>query len=383
MKQKAYTLEDFDCLMEPEKIYCTTINPVFEEKNVAIAIVSSDEYCPFAAVVIASIIANATPENNYDIVVLSNDMLRRNVWRIEKMAEGHDNVSVRVLDISKMIQGFTFYTWAHFTPNTYYRLLTPDVFENYNKVIYLDSDTVVNHDIAELYHTDVEGYYLGCAYDTHVVSYCTRKPPLEQREYNIKTLKMKNPEEYFQAGVSIFNVKKIREDFEPGYLLKQGMENKLRWLDQDLINMLFHGHIKRVPNKWNVMVSNIPDELDEYHLPEDLRREYFEARLDPYIVHYVGSSMPCATLTPDLYEYFWKYARMTAFYEVLLQRMSIHGATKLLHNVIYEAQMGYLRMTPTFKNRRSRMILKMFPYGSKRREFVKKIYYGFRKLLGK
>lgn len=382
-QQQVYTLEEFDCLMGGGRKYCTEISPAFAEKNVAIAIVSSDEYCPFAAVVIASIIANASKENNYDIVLLTNDMLQRNIWRIEAMAKDHDNVSIRVLDISKMIEGFTFYTWAHFTPNTYYRLLTPDVFSKYEKVIYLDSDIVVNHDIAELYNTDISGYYLGCALDTHVVSYCTRKPPLEQRKYNIKKLKMKDPEQYFQAGVSVFNITKIRADFGPGYLLKQGMENQLRWLDQDLVNMLFYGHIKQLPNKWNVMISNIPENLDEYHLPEKLRKEYFEARLDPYIIHYVGKAMPCCTLTPDLYEYFWKYARQTVFYEILLQQMSMFGATKLLHSVIFEAQMGRLRLRPNIRTYISTAFLKLFPYDSKQREFLKKIYHKVRSLFGK
>src|SRR5699024_4916535 len=106
------------------------------------------------------------------------------------------------------------------------------------------------------------------AYDTHVVAYCTQTPPLEQRSYNIKELGMKDPEQYFQAGVSVFNVKAIRRDFEEGYLIKQGLNHKLRWLDQDLLNKLFYGRILRLPNRWNVMVSNQPQNLDEYYLPD-------------------------------------------------------------------------------------------------------------------
>lgn len=362
-----HTLDEFDTEMSGGRKYCTTIEPAFDKNNVAVAIVSSNEYAPFAAVVIASIIANASEENNYDIVLLTNDMYWRNIWRIEKMSENLENVSIRVLDISKMIENFSFYTWAHFTSNTYYRLLTPDVFCNYEKVIYLDSDIVVNHDIAELYKTDITGYYVGCAYDTHVVSYCTRKPALEQREYNKKTLGLTNPEEYFQAGVSIFNVKKIQEDFEDGYLLKQAVQHKLKWLDQDLLNMLFQGHIKRLPNKWNVMVSNLPDNLDEIFLPIDLKQEYFDARKDPYIIHYVGRAIPCYTTTPDLYEYFWKYAKETVFYEILLQRISMDYSEKLKQTLIYEVQMGRTKLRPRFKMRIKQIILNLFPTGTKRR----------------
>ena len=299
------------------------ILPAFDRNNVAVCIVSSDEYGPFASVVIQSLICTATSENNYDIVLLSDDMLMRNRWRIESQAEGHDNVSIRIIDISEIVKEFQFYTWAHFTSNTYYRLLTPDLFSAYDKIIYLDSDIVVNQDIAELYQTDLEDYLLAAAYDTHVVSYCMQDPPLEQREYNIKTLNMEVPEQYFQAGVSLFNVKAFRENYESGYLITQGSAHQLRWLDQDLLNMLCYGKIKRLPNKWNVMVANVTPYVDEYYLPAELRKEYYAARRNPGIIHYVGRAMPCYTDKPDLYEYYWKYARQTPFYEILLQRMAI------------------------------------------------------------
>ena len=328
-----HTLNEFDLELSKGVNFCTKINPVFQENYAAIALVSSDEYAPFASVVVASIIANANEDHNYDIVVLTNDMLQRNRWRIERQAEGYKNISVRVLDISKMIENFSFYTWAHFTSNTYYRLLTPDVFSSYEKVVYLDSDIVVNQNIFEIFKIDLDGYYLAAAFDTHVVAYCTQKPPLEQRSYNIKQLGMKNPELYFQAGVSLFNIRALRQDFEEGYLIKQGVSHKLRWLDQDLLNMLFYGKILRLPNRWNVMVSNQPENLDEFHLPSELRQEYYDARLNPYIIHYVGRSMPCYTTQPDLFEYFWKYARMTEFYEILIQRMAIDYAEKLAESI--------------------------------------------------
>lgn len=383
-----YTLNEFNQQMSEGVIYATSIVPAFSKKNVAVTLVSSDEYAPFAAVVIQSLVENTTKENNYDIVLLTPDMSMENRWRIQDISKGKENVSIRVLDISKMVEGFTFYTWAHFTKNTYYRLLVPDVFESYEKIIYLDSDVIVNQDIAELYNTDVTDYYLAAAYDTHVVSYCTRKPPLEQRDYNIKTLKMKKPEEYFQAGVSLFNVSKIQKDFGPGFLFKKASEINLRWLDQDILNMFFYGNIKQLPNKWNVMISNVPENNDEIFLPEDLRKEYFEARRNPGIIHYVGRGMPCYTTKPDLYEYFWKYARHSVFYEILIQRMFMDSANQIneLRRCIEELQqvIAAKQLAPQKKEKKSkkeklyrflrRICDKIAPAGSWRRYFIKKNY---------
>ena len=375
-----HTLEEFDLELSGGVKYCTKIQPIFQYNFAAIVLVASDEYAPFASVVVASIISNANTNHNYDIVVLTNDMLQRNRWRIEHQADGYNNISVRVLDISKIIENFSFYTWAHFTSNTYYRLLTPDVFALYEKVVYLDSDIVVNRDIYELFDLDLSNYYLAAAYDTHVVSYCTRTPPLEQRDYNIKKLGMEDPALYFQAGVSLFNVKAIRKDFEEGYLIKQGGKHKLRWLDQDLLNMLFYGKILRLPNQWNVMVSNEPQNFDEFHLPDALRMEYFEARRNPYVVHYVGRSMPCYTTHPDMFEYFWKYARKTDFYEVLIQRMAMDYAEKLAESV--RIQMRQELGKETIIQRGKRYIWKiinfLLPPGSKRRIYVKRLTFSFK-----
>ena len=196
-------------------------------------VISSDEYAPFAAVLVRSVIANISADKNYDIVILSDDMLQRNRLRIEAMADGLDNVSVRVMDISDIIKDFHFYTWAHFTPNTYYRLLAPDLFKAYKKVLYLDSDIVVNHDVAELYATDLDGYMMAAAYDTHVAAYCTQNPPLEQREYNMKTLGLKNPEhmvtlanKIIEKDLSVRDVEKTIRlfNYEPENAMPQSNE---------------------------------------------------------------------------------------------------------------------------------------------------------------
>lgn len=400
---KAMLIDDMDKEEYINNYKYEDINPAFQEKNIAICIVASDEYAPFASVVVQSIIENSKRGNNYDIILLSDDMLLNNRWRIEKQAVNYSNISIRIIDISEKIKGFKFYTWAHFTSNTYYRLLTPDLFHNYDKILYLDSDVVVVEDVAELYNIDIEGYLIGATYDTHVVSYCSQKPPLEQREYNIKTLKLDNPEEYFQAGVSLFNIKEFRNKHEDGYLISKALKSELRWLDQDLINMVCKGKIKRIPNKWNVMVANTAPYIDEYYLPEDLRKEYFQSRLNPGIIHYVGRAIPCYTTKPDLYEYYWKYARQTPFYEIIIQRMVCDYTTKAIelnnHNVEKKIRelteiINLLRVElgnncSIEENRKSNFKQKLksllkpiyniiFPIGTKRRYLFKKTYFKLR-----
>lgn len=106
---------------------------------------------------------------------------------------------------------------THFTPYTLLRLLADKV-EMPSKYIYLDTDTIINHDIAELFDIDLDhekggSYELGVVRDAYRLS---------------KT--------YFNAGVILFN---HRYCLETGLFEKaRELVNKKRMLyaDQDALN---------------------------------------------------------------------------------------------------------------------------------------------------
>ncbi len=297
------------------------LHKMFDSNSCNICIVSSNEYAPFAAVTLQSIIANASDKNNYDIVVFTDDMEYVNREKLYKMVIGINNISIRICNITYLIKNMKFFTWSHFTGQTYYRLLIPILLKEYTKVLYLDSDTVVNNDVAILYNEDISGYLFGAAYDTHVISFCSRTPALEQLEYNKNILNMEDPLNYFQLGVCLYNLEEIRKKYKEDYFINEAQRSKLRWLDQDLINKLCNKDIKKISNRWNVMIANNPGSLDEALLPDKLIKEYLDARNNPYIIHYIGKAIPCFTQTPDMYSYFWRYARETEYYEIILQKM--------------------------------------------------------------
>lgn len=56
--------------------------------------------------------------------------------------------------------------------------------------------------------------------------------------------------------------------------------------------------------------------------PARYYREYCEARKEPYIIHYAGYQKPWIELECDMAEFFWKYARKTPFYEVLIGQLA-------------------------------------------------------------
>ena len=338
------------------------IKPAFDN-CVSICMVSSEEYSIFVAVTIESIIESASPERKYDLLVLSADMSEQNQMLLKSLTTKVDNVSLRFINISSIVEGKTFFTWAHFTKHTYFRLLIPYILEDYDKIIYLDSDVVVNKDIANLYDLDVSEYLLAAARDTHVIGSASEKCPYRV-DYYKEELSLKNVKDYFQGGVVLYNLKNMRLAFPDWYLLKKATSSTYRWFDQDILNVECEGRVKIIENKWNVMTFNNLTSVDEQYLDDELYKEYMDAKKDPWIIHYVGRSMPCFTPYGDLYWYYWNYAKNTPYYEILLSTMMDLKIGEYEHK---------LKMSTIKQGKVHSYLNKILPYGTRRRRIIDKI----------
>ena len=126
--------EFYDIMNESVNTNIDNIIPLFKKKN-AICISTSDFYTKYASLLLLSIIDNASIKNEYDIIVLTTDMSFENEHIIKNLTD-KKNIKIRVYNISEKVNSYKFYTWAHFTPNTYYRLSIPELLSNYDKVLY-------------------------------------------------------------------------------------------------------------------------------------------------------------------------------------------------------------------------------------------------------
>ena len=128
------------------------------EKNlreIPIFFAVDDGYCPFLAVAIQSMIDNSSPENHYSIKVLNTDISRENKNKISKYKR--ENISIEFVDLNYYIRKVKdkLYTRDYYSKTTYFRLFIPNLYPQYDKVLYLDSDIVILDDIANLFDTDL------------------------------------------------------------------------------------------------------------------------------------------------------------------------------------------------------------------------------------
>lgn len=297
--------------------------PAFAENNVAIAVAANDYFIPYCATFLKSVAEHGNSKKNYDILLLSQDVSDINVKKMEKLLSAWENVSLRVIDPSVLIDQYTFHIRGHFSKETYYRLVLPELLPNYDKVLYLDSDMIAMDDVAKIYDENVDGYLLAACHDADTAGLYNGYEK-DKKRYTDKVLKLKEPYQYFQAGVLLLNLKEFRKRYTTKQILDFAVSENWQLLDQDILNKLCEGAVKYIDMSWNVMVDFAGVRISQIIAlaPRWLNEMYQEARKNPKIIHYAGPQKPWFEPEMDMGMQFWECARETSYYEIMLSRMS-------------------------------------------------------------
>ena len=343
--------------------------PAFEKNNIAITLSADDYYVPYVGAVITSILENSNKGNNYDIFIMNKDISVSNKQRLKDIFANKNNFSLRFIDISRYENRFKkLFTRGHFTVETWFRLLLPEILPKYKKMLYIDSDLIVNNDLADLYNEKIDGYLLAACHDADTAGLYNGAEK-NKKYYMDHILKIKKPYEYFQAGVILFNLEEFRKTYSTDEMLKYASSYDFELLDQDVLNNLAQGRIKYLDMSWNVMFDWNNFRISEIisKAPKRLYDEYMMAHTHPKIIHYAGPDKPWHQPLSDYAEVFWKYARKTVFYEEILLRLTDAST------------FGFYQNTKFTNRLRSKVSRDLLPQGSQRREFAKRVFYKIRK----
>ncbi len=300
------------------------IKPAFAKSNVAICFSANDKYAPLLATTIASIVENSSPENNYDIVVLYGGMSEENKQKLESVVMGRKNFSVRFADALPYVYGYNFYTESElsntkYTHEIYFKLLVPAILNGYEKAVFLDADVVVRTDIAKLYETDISNCLVAAVRDYEGIANCYNNN-YERTKYRINEIGIKNFQDYFISGVLVMNLEEFSKTFALKTLLDIAVSKNWKQYDQDLLNYLCQGKVKILDAGWDF----VEDIYGIYgSLPAELFAEYSASESDPKIIHFSAKRKPWINTESKYNEEFWKYAKLTPYYDYL-QRLLNH-----------------------------------------------------------
>ena len=263
-------------------------------KEIPIFFAVDDGYCPFLAVAIQSLIDNASAEYTYLIKILNTDISEENKRKIGKYER--ENVDIEFVDLNYYIQKVKdkLYTRDYYSKTTYFRLFLPNLYPQYDKVLYLDSDIVILDDIAKLYNTDMGDNLVAAAPDDVIQSM-----PVFQ-DYVEKVVGVADSRRYFNAGILLMNLHELRRfKFQEKFVYLLDKIKCAVAQDQDYLNRLCKGRVKLLDRTWDRMP--IPDPKIK---TEDVKLVHYNLAFKPW--HFEDI----------LYkEFFWMYAQETEYFE--------------------------------------------------------------------
>ncbi len=307
------------------------VKKVFDEDFIPITFSSSDYFVPYLAITIESLLANGNKNINYDLIVFNKDISEQSKHMLEKVCS-QDNVSIRFINVEKIFKKLNLYTPGHVTIETYFRLVIPIFMRDYDKILFLDSDLLIQDDIKKLYDIDITNYAVAAAVEC-LMSALLGIYGKDAVKYMYDKLHLKNADYYFQAGVMLMNIKYFNNNNCSKKLLNMVSNFNYNIVDQDALNELLNDKIMWLSNEWNyppLQKHMIKANYIE-NMSEPVRNMYLSVK-KPKILHFADFEKPWFYPTEAYADIWWQHARKSIFYEEIIKKMIEHTINPKIEN---------------------------------------------------
>lgn len=306
-------------------------------KFLPIVFTCDDQYFKYANVVITSLVKNSNPECLYEINIISEGISKENKSISEKYIARHKNFTLKFIELENF-NSSQFFLNSYMSASTYYRFYIPELFKGYPRILYLDSDIIINKDISELADMGFDDKLALCCPSPYIHKLIKQNNhPEFSLEYFTKKLKMEDPLQYFNAGVMVYNIEKINE-MNVGQKMFESLKEIEKPLlqDQDLLNSVFsrNGGVKLIDQKYNntrifkvTTMRMIFNSIMKFLGKTNVSQLF-------YIYHFVGKDKPWKTSRVDnsLFDY---YAVKSPFYNEIIKenKTDLNIIKKLLFRI--------------------------------------------------
>lgn len=258
-----------------------------------------------------------------DVCVISADINEDDINRIEELC--CDDFSVRVICASieehRPVAQTCLSKDIHVSAASMLKFELDTIFPEDNVILYLDSDTLISGDISELYNINLKDNYVAAVRD--MGDMYTEK----NRSFLASRIGLDSAT-YFNSGVMLLNLSKIREDNIAGRLREYRANGINYFMDQDAYNHVMSHRVIWLDETYNFRAP-ILEEIgfektneiffsNKYHDPEEMLR-------DQKIIHMSDRFKPWKYYTRWFSDMFIKYYNMSPYRDVPLKLESTLG----------------------------------------------------------
>ena len=257
-----------------------------------------------ACVCFSSLLSNAKETTFYDIYVMFPARDECDFTVFDRLKERYSNFRISIIRVDKLFEN-AFEIRGVTTP-TYYRLAIPELFPQFDKVIYADVDMIFRQDLAEIYQTNLENNYIAATYDLGMNL-------IEGWKQYVQALPELVPGEYIQAGFLIMNCQLLRKE-KVIEQFKLYAKRKFKFQDQDILNICCKGRIKILPWHCNMtdyafsFINENPELLTEKYANSDVNEAKRIGNL-----HFNGHK-PWKKFSVN-FDIWWEYYRKSPFFD--------------------------------------------------------------------
>lgn len=189
---------------------------------------------------------------------------------------------------------------THHAASAYARIALPRMLGDDDRVLYIDSDTLVRKPLDDLWAIDIGQKFAAAVRDSWFA--------IDPQASHFRQLGPACESFYFNSGVMLLNLQACRQaDTEGQSIAWTAMHRDLILKsDQDVLNAVFQGNVTELHPRWNLQTQLIP----LISLGFFTERNLNEALRDPTVVHFTGEAKPWlfAHATPYRREY-WNFRR--------------------------------------------------------------------------
>lgn len=249
------------------------------KNNVNIAYMSDRKYLPYMMVSINSAIENKNEKTKYNIYVIAKDFNQEDIEKIKQIEQEKVKINIitareKTLDYSHLGRFSSFKTAMQ-------KIFLPDYLKDIDKVLYLDSDTIVQKDLSKLYNTNMRNIYIAATKDGLMYQYPEhiKEVGLEWRNF------------YFNSGIMLLNLKEMRQNNLVDKSIQYFNNHNEVFADQDILNVVTKDKVKEISYRYNVNSTFFEEESASFlsnffkeKVPQTSREVYDDA----VILHFAG-----------------------------------------------------------------------------------------------
>lgn len=264
---------------------------------VPVVIAFTPNYFVPAATTLKSILDSSSTEARFEIICLvSEDIPQRQKDILSRMAEGR--MAFRYVNLAGSLGEA--YVDPRYSEAASYRLLLPEILQEFDKILYIDCDVIVRNDLSALFDSvQLDDKLLAAVYEAPIGNQAERWAAIGC-----------DPEHYFNSGMLIMNLEQMRKEGTSAIFMKELHADYLEFPDQDVLNKVCRGRVLALSPKYNsIRTFFLPQYKNEFV------RTYSSSEWDAVqktgTIHYTGGK-PWRLFTVKFGEWWRTYDTLPA-----------------------------------------------------------------------